>query len=238
MRTAVPLCVACLLILPLGASAEDSASSLGFRQDTEITEGPGDDEICPEATLLQNDDGSFESAYMWRWGEVSPPDYGSWAEHYDCRGIICGLSVGFTTIGYQYVRTLDVYVWEDDAHNPGNALIVVPDWDPGPILFWPSVSFHDVEVGEVPSPGPHFIGFWPNWPGHQGWYLGADEDGPGLGSPRTKIAPGLGYPTGWNHPVIVPQFSNCRDLAIREYCIEVPPTAARKTTWGRIKSLY
>ena len=29
-----------------------------------------------------------------------------------------------------------------------------------------------------------------------GWFIAGDEDGPGGGCPRTKIAPGIGWPTG------------------------------------------
>jgi hypothetical protein len=45
--------------------------------------------------------------------------------------------------------------------------------------------------------------------GHQGssgihvpWWTAANENGSG-GSPWTCIAPGVGYPTGWQHPAIV-----------------------------------
>lgn len=237
MRTTLLSLLTCCALLPFNASAEDHPRDATSRPDVDASLKSGDDEICPDATLLQNDDGSFEWGYQWWGAEVMPPDYGSWAEHYDCRGIICAMSVGFSTIGYFYNPSLDVYIWEDEDDNPGNALFVLRDWFPETPGYWPDVTFRDVELGEIPSPGPHFIGFWPNWPDAQGWFLGADEDGPGLGGPRTKIAPGLGYPTGWNHPNVVSEFSGCRDLAIREYCIE-DPTATKTTTWGRIKALY
>lgn len=48
------------------------------------------------------------------------------------------------------------------------------------------------------------MGYWPEWPQDvQGWFVGADLDGFGGGCPYTNIAPGLGYPTGWNHVSIV-----------------------------------
>jgi hypothetical protein len=149
---------------------------------------------------------------------------------------------------------MDVYVWDAIADgdpppgpDPGNVICVVPDVSTGPIAFWPEISAHSVKVCCQPG-GYHFVGYWGNWPmATCGWFTAADEDGPGEGCPRTKIAAGIGYPTGWHHPNIVPNvFENCKGLGIREFAgrgdcesSSAPdPDAPKKITWGSIKSLY
>jgi hypothetical protein len=227
---------------------------LGFRQDTEIVESE-DEEICPGTTLLQNDDGSFENGYAWRFSGVLPPEYGSWAECYDT-DFVCGIQFLFTQDGYYIGQTMDVYVWESQAEgnpppgpDPGNVICVLTDIEPGPIAFWPGISAHNVPVC-CQTGGLHFVGFWPNWPMQSsGWYVAADENGPEIGCPRTKIAPGHLYPTGWNHANVV--FPNSRNLGIREYSgpgncptSSAPdpdmndPDTSKMTTWGQIKALY
>jgi hypothetical protein len=142
---------------------------------------------------------------------------------------------------------MDVFMWESDGGaelapgvNPGNVVCLVPGITPGPIALWPEISVHDVQVC-CHIGGPHFVGFWGNWPGSFcGWYIASDEDGPGFGSPRTKIAQDIGYPSGWQHPNVVPAFTGCKDLGIREFAGlgNCPPTPVAPTTWGRIKSLH
>ena len=70
-----------------------------------------------------------------------------------------------------------------------------------------------------------------------GWYVASDENGFGGGLPRTNIAPGIGFPTGWNHPNVVSTFAGCQDLGIAVYEIG-GPIPAQTTTWGAIKNLY
>lgn len=244
MRTKAVLLAACMLLLPLTAQAQDHATSLGFRQDTRIVEDDG--EFCPGAELLSPDDGDFENGYCWRTGGVVPPDYGSFAECHDSQ-FVCGVQFLFTQTGYYIGQTMDVYVWGFDdggdpppGPDPGNVICVVRDVSPGPIAYWPSASTHNVQVC-CETDGFHFAGYWGNWPGHScGWFIASDEDGPGGGCPRTKIAPGIGYDTGWQPLSAVPTFAGCRGMAIREFAGlgDCQPTPAGETTWGRIKSLY
>jgi hypothetical protein len=136
---------------------------------------------------------------------------------------------------------MDVYTWEDDGapppdNNPGNILNVQVGVSPGPIAMWPEISAHKVNWA-FPITLPIFVGFWGNWPmANPGWFIASDETGPG-GSPRTKIAPGIGYPTGWNHTNIVPTFSACKSLGICFWWSD-KVTPAKETTWGKIKALY
>ena len=225
--------------VPLGANPR----SLGYSESTVIVPAP-EGEVCPGTTLLQQDDGDFESGYNWHGAGVQPPDYGSWAERYTS-DFVCGIQLLLTQEGFYDGQTMDLYVWESVAEgnpppgpDPGNALCVIRDVDPGPPADWPSISTHDFQIC-CPTGGPHFVGFWPNWPGVFGaWYIAADENGAGDGCPRTKIAPGIGYDTGWSHPIGL--FSHCRDLGIREHAGigDCQATPSRRMTWGRIKGLY
>jgi hypothetical protein len=62
----------------------------------------------------------------------------------------------------------------------------------------------------------------------------ADENGPG-GHPWTHVAPGFGYPTGWQHPATI--WGETRSLGMGVYVAE-GPTPVTPGTWGRIKALY
>jgi hypothetical protein len=238
------LCAALLLLAP-GSAVNPEPAETGFSTNTTIIYDGSDGSICPGATLLQWDDESFENGYAWRFMGVVPPDYGSWAECYSSE-YVCGIQFLFTQTGYYIGQDMDVYVWEHDADgnpppgpDPGNVICLIPGVAPGPIAYWPDISAHDVQVC-CDVDGDHFVGFWGNWPMQSpGWYIAGDEDGPGGGCPRTKIAPGIGYTTGWNEVSVVPIFQP-RALGIREYAGlgDCTPTPARQTTWGKIKSLY
>jgi hypothetical protein len=233
------------LILTLSPSCEALAMPLstGFNEDTTILGGDGD--FCAGAVLQQNDDGIFENAYAWGSSGVQPPDYGAWAECYDAE-FVCGVEFAFTTIGYGAGQTMDVYVWEDDGapppdNNPGAVICVISGVDPGEVGFWPTFSLHDVRVC-CDTGGDHFVGFWGDWPGNPSppWFIGADEEGSGHGCPRTKFAPGIGYPTGWGDAGEAPTFAGAEAIGIREFAGvgDCEPTPAQRSTWGRIKALY
>ena len=175
---------------------------------------------CPDCEHVQNDDGTVENGYVWNVNGAAPPDYGAWAEMYygTC---VQSVELGFTQTGGQGDLTMDVFVWDaiegEEGYIPGNAICMVTDRKPSPIAFWPAVSTHVVNVNCGDAPYLHFVGFRGNWDGAMGgWFIAADENGSGFGLPRTKVAPGLGYPTGWQHPDKVPAFAGCRDLIIRQ----------------------
>ena len=65
-------------------------------------------------------------------------------------------------------------------------------------------------------------------------YVCADESGPG-GHPWTNIAPGIGYPSGWQNPNVV--WPNCRSLGIGATITE-EPSPVESVTWGAIKTLF
>jgi hypothetical protein len=245
MRNRSLILVAALLMLGPAVAVNPEPVETGFSQNTTIIDNGTDQDICPGAELLQQDDGGFENGYAWRFGGVVPPDYGSFAECYES-DFVCGIQFLFTQTGYFIGQSMDVYVWGYDPDgnpppgpDPGNVICILPGVVPGDIALWPEISAHDVQVC-CDVNGDHFVGFWGNWPGlSNGWFIASDEDGPGTGCPRTKIAPGIGYPTGWNHTNVVGPFQ-AQDLGIREFAGQgdCPPTPARQSTWGKIKALY
>jgi hypothetical protein len=193
--------------------------------------------------LTSHDDGNFENAVVWIGsGVVQDGAYGSWAQAFDA-DTVCGIQFVLTQVGDYAGQTMDVYLWEAVGIPPvpGNVIARIPGYDPGAPAEWPEVSLHEIRVC-VQTDGFHFAGFWPNWPGSDaaGWFVAADEDTVVGVYARTKIAPGIGYPTGWQDPRIVPSFAGVQALGIREYAQpgECTPSAVRETTWGRIRALY
>lgn len=208
--------------------------------------GPGEAIATPTqddgrgGTILANHDGSFENGYIWQGPGVAPPDYGAWAECYDGDWHINFVQFWFTQLGNQAGETMDVYVWDDEGDNPGNVLAYLPGVDPGPIALWPSVSLHSIPVN-VDVAGTWWVGFWPDWPGQEigAWFIASDENGfPGC--PRTKFAPGIGYPTGWGHVNLSPTMQDCQSLGIQAFVKEegwikmTPPPDVDKAFHGHV----
>ncbi|MCA9756660.1 MAG: T9SS type A sorting domain-containing protein [Candidatus Eisenbacteria bacterium] len=167
--------------------------------------------------IQQHHDDSFESAYGWTFDAVADPYYGAFAECFEGVGYICQVQYWLTQLGNQNGQTMDLIVWEDDhTGNPGAVLYLIPSEDPGPVAQWPSVSRHDFELGVFVPHEKWWAGYWGNWAGAQaGWFVAADENGPGGGCPRTNIAPDIGYPAGWEHPNVVLPWEDCRSLGIQ-----------------------
>ena len=213
-------------------------AELGFNLNTTIIYGPTPDEDCSNALLDQVDDGTFENGYCWQYGGIVPPDYGSFAECYD-NAYVCSMEAGFTQIGGFINQTLDAYVWADDAGLPGNVICVVTGVLIDAPAFWPSISMHLIDINCC-ADGPHFIGYWGNWPELAcAYYVAADEDGFGIGCPVSKYSSTSGYGTGWMSVALA--FPNCMDLGLREYYLDecgTEPTPTQDTTWGSIKNLY
>lgn len=199
---------------------------------------PGrDDNPCPGSDLLLRFDGTGEAACSWQGDGVLPPDYGAWAEGYTATGLVCGIQFHFSALtGWQTGQNLDAYVYDSDGENPSAVLSMTPGIDPGPVAIWPALSSHDIDTEDVEVGGEFFAGFWGAWPGEfpPGWGTVCDLDGP-QGMPRTKIAPGIGYPTGWHDPSIV--FGPTRNNAIGPYVAPLPIPASG-STWGSVKMLY
>jgi len=223
----------CLPTLAVQAQSPAVSVSLeGGRLVPSVRENP-----CPGSTLFINHDYGFCCGYAWRYQGVAPPYIGAFAERFDALGLLCGLQFVLTTLeGYDLGQTLDAYVWEDDGGVPGAVLAVSYGLDPDPIALWPDHSIHDFAFAGPQLGGPVFAGMWGDWPGEEaGYFLAEDRDGPIEGTPMTNIAPGLGYPTGWQDVAIVwgPTYSMGVGAWIDESAFPV-----ESVTWGRIKALW
>ena len=161
-------------------------------------------------------DGTVENAYAWQNEGVAPPAHGAFAERVPALGRLTAIVFHLTQLGQQSGQTMDVYVWQDVAGEPGNILAVVPGVDPGPVGLWPQVTEHEVpfDLDLPPGPGAHvWVGYWGAWPNQPaGWYVAADLDGLG-GRSRTFVAPGLEWPQGWQDVSLV--FGATASLGIR-----------------------
>ena len=225
---------ALLMVLALAVAANaTNPVSLGYSDQTIVQGVQGD--ACAQGTLYYNHDGSFENGYAWQYGGIVAPYYGAFAEGYDLgAGTLWCASMWLSQTGYFTNQTCDVYVWESDGSNPTNVLGVVTGVLPSGIAYWPSISQHDVDVN-VYCPGAFFVGYWGTWlNSYAPWYCAADLDGFG-GLPRTNIAPGIGYPTGWQDPSII--WGTTQSMGLGGYFGE-GGSPAQPETWGSIKALF
>ena len=67
-----------------------------------------------------------------------------------------------------------------------------------------------------------------------GWFIGMDQDGFG-GYPWTNIAPGSGYPTGWQTPALV--WGTVQSLGFGVY-FGTGCSPVEEATWGEVKALF
>jgi hypothetical protein len=224
---------ALLMVLALAVAANaTNPVSLGYSDQTTIQGVQGD--ACAQGTLYYNHDGSFENGYAWQYGGVVAPYYGAFAEGYDLGvGIVRCASLWLSQTGNAPGHTCDVYVWGSDGLNPTDVKCVVTGVVPAGIGMWPTITQHDVDINCCVS-GGFFVGYWGNWPGaYTAWYCAADLDGFG-GLPRTNIAPGIGYPTGWQDPSLI--WGTTQSMGLGAYFGEGIP--AENPTWGSIKALF
>ncbi len=186
-----------------------------------IKAGPRDNP-CPGSDLLVNADGSYENGYTWWYGGEAAPYYGAFAEGYDATGTVCGQQYALTTLTGMYVgQRLDAYLWNSDGGNPTSVIGVDVGISISPPGIWPTFTLHDIDTADEPVNGDFFVGYWGEWPGAiGGWWVAADLDGFG-GEPRTNIAPGIGYPTGWADPSIV--WGPTQALGIAAYVLSTQP---------------
>jgi hypothetical protein len=211
--------------VPGAAAGEGVAASVGPGEGRIV---PGERSSTTSQYVLSHHDGTFENGYAWMYGGVTQDGAGSWAEAFSGTYLLGDATFYLTDTGYYMGQSMDVYVWEDAGGEPGNVLFVLTGFVPGQPAFWPDVSAHVAPIG-IPVSGVWWVGYWPNWPGQVlGWFQAADENGCG-GVPRTNIAPGLGYPSGWQHPNVI--FPNAKALGI-EAGVDAPaqvPDAALST---------
>ena len=140
-----------------------------------------------------------------------------------------------TQAGNFYGQAIDLFVWDGGIGNdPGAVLATIPNVVPPNIPMWPAVGQNDFEINLSVS-GPFTAGFWSNNPLSDCIFVGMDEDGLG-GYPWTCIAPGIGYPTGWQHPNLV--MPDVVSLGIGVYYTYGGSSPTSEGTWGSIKALF
>jgi hypothetical protein len=220
------------LVAGVSANAADVASTgagVGVLNDTF-------DGAC--GALAMNSDGGYENGYAWQFGGTVAPYYGAFAECYATPNLkACSVVLDLTQIGYDVGQTLDAYAWADAGGAPGAVINVAVGADPGAIAFWPSLSRHVINLpDDSDCVDATWTGYWGNWPGAQsGWFIGADTNGFG-GCPYSNIAPGIGYPTGWNNVSVV--WGPTQALGIGGEFVSCEPSPTVEATWGQIKNLY
>lgn len=163
----------------------------------------GSGEFCPEIPEQDENeedhaDGTWEDAYSWDSESVIPPDFGAFAQAFSSELTITGLRMFLTTEAPHAGQVMDLIIWNDDNGAPGPIACIIPGVDPGPVALWPEVSEHFFHFTCTDHTPVFWAGFWGAWPeGPAGWKIAADLDGPGGGNPMTRVAPGLGFPEGW-----------------------------------------
>ena len=206
--------------------------------------GPGVGVVTTETegqcgTLYFNSDGTYENAFAIRNGLLEPP-YGQFAECYAVDGAVCAVVLDLTNTGNTPTddKYIDIYVWEGGGENPGAVRCLETGFVPGPIGLWPEISRHEFVLTEPCCvAGDWWAGFYSDWGTESQpfwWYIGADLDGAG-GCPRLNIAPGEGYPSGWQNPSVIWGPDQALGIGVE---VSDCPTPVEKTSWGRIKSLF
>jgi hypothetical protein len=219
-----------LAAVPSGAS---NAVSLGYSEETTIVE-PGTDD-CASGNLIYNHDGSFENGYAWHYGGCVPPYFGALAEAYDLgAGMASCASYWLTSMPGWESNPGNCYLWEGGVDSaPGAVLGVVTDAAFGNLPQWPQVGENDVAMN-IEVAGSFTVGIWQDCPGAlANWFCAADLDGP-PGHPWTCIAPGIGYPSGWQDPSIV--WGPTSSMGCGVYFEQGTPV--ERETWGAVKSLF
>jgi hypothetical protein len=224
-----------LAVLALASFAyADDFTETGFSTEGTVI-GPGPDD-CPQGTPFYNHDGSFENGYCWQLSGVVPPYYGAFGSAFDLGPgtVFCG-SYWVTQTGSFVGQTADLYVWEDGVYGPPGAVVgVVVGHVMTNVPFWTDVGQNDAEIN-ICVDGPFTTGYWGNWvEDYCGYFCGADLDGFG-GIPWTCIAPGIGFPTGWNNPSDI--WGPTQDMGLGGYFGQ-GGTPAEAETWGSIKALF
>jgi hypothetical protein len=192
-----------------GSSARGSATTLamhpriGPSDHTVIIANP-DDECTGE--LIYHHDDSFEGGECWQYGGIVPAYYGAFGEGFDAGSdtlILNCVTIWATQVGNYFGQPLDIYVWDGGVTSaPGAVLYVSPGRVLDNVPYWPSIGRNDLTV-ECAVAGEFTAGYWADYSASVcGWYIAEDTDGYG-GYPWTCIAPGLGYPTGWQNPGLV-----------------------------------
>ncbi len=226
-----PVVLLAVLALAGFAANAENFSSTGYSAETTIV-GSGAD-ACAHGDLIHNH-GSFQSCYCWQFGGIVPPYYGAFAEGYDLGPgcVFCG-AFWLTQLGYFNGKPADLYVWEGD-NPPGAVVGMIAGHVFQNIAIWNSISQHDADMN-IRVYGPFSIGYWADFSNETcQWFVAVDQEGAG-GMPWTCVAPGIGYPAGWNNPSTI--WGPTQSLGLGVWFGE-GGSPVETQTWGSIKALF
>ena len=213
-----------------GAGAIQNHGSIGMGRGITL---PGRESNPCNGTLHMNFDGFADcDGYCWQYGGIVPPYYGAFAECYHLDGTVCGIELQLSSIGNPCFGC-DLYVWEDAGGQPGNVLSLTRNVNPCPVATWPNVSTHDFAVGNVIVGGGFWVGYWTDASNTVCPYFITASCSSFGGCPFTNIAPGIGYPTGWQSVDIV--WGPTQAIGIGAWCLD-EGTPTNETSWGRVKA--
>ena len=233
-----------VVIMSTGAFPVQAQRAVGHSDATVVIPDPASN--CAIGELHRNDDGSVENGFSWHYYGTRPPYYGAFGEAYDLGPgtVSCG-AFWLTQVGYYDGRPLDVYIWDGGVtREPGEVLSMVSGFIPTNVAMWPDCGQNDITL-DCDVTGEFTLGYWGDFFDVQHMiFICADQDGPG-GHPWTCIAPGIAYPSGWQHPsivwgdcasLVIGPFFNRHPAGVEEFPEEGPP--AESPTWGQIKAIF
>jgi len=212
----------------------------GVLRDDGSRDGP-----CGYGNLVLNSDQQYENGYSWHYGGTQAPDWGSFAECFTPpqEWEVCAVSFDLTSVfDSGFGATLDAYLYDDDDGVPGQVLAVTTQFDPWPVARWPEVSRHAVPLVVVVD-GPFWVGHWGAFQNiTPPWFMAADIEGSAEGCAYTKIAPGIGYPSGWQHCEVVWGPTNALGIGYHGHRAGTSSSGgdfrSQVGSWGKIKALY
>jgi hypothetical protein len=188
-------------------------------------------------STMMHADGSYETAYAWSDGGNYGPDYGAFAERYEGLANVGAIVVDLTSLPGYNEAMLDLYIWADGGGAPGSVLFAVHGVSDILAGMWPLVTRNVVGLPEsVCVDGTWWVGYWGDYAGWAPFLVGADLDGAGGGASFTRIAPGQGFPTGWQDVSV--RWGPTAALGIGAEVDSCPPTPTQGTTWGAIKAMF
>lgn len=194
--------------------------------------------ICDTVSIEIDGDGAYENAIGWQFEGVAAPDFGAMAQIYAGRRVLCGVILDLSQSGGRPSLGMDLYVWDDGGGVPGAVRAMVVGANPGVVATWPDVGRHllalpEPSCAEVDS---IWVGYRPSWEGERaGWFVGADLDGPPARS-LTKIAPGLGFPTGWQSVTTAWGPLSALGIGLSVDACATEPVVS--SSWGTLKTLF
>lgn len=143
--------------------------------------------------------------------------------------------------GSKRASVADLYIWDEIDGIPGAVLRVEPSASIEVDTAWPEFTRATIPLAtrlrcEEITGAAVWAGFWGHWPNDlAGWFVGVDLDAFGPGG-MTRIAPGLGYPSGWQ-PISV-AWGPVSAVGIGILAVPCDPEPVVEGSWGRIKQLF